>query len=343
MPKAFHENRFESLQVLRAITALLILTEHVRFMGNGLFGVDIFFCLSGFMLMLSTEEPKKHFFIRRLIRLLPLYYLMTIVTFIVGTLLPNMFELTDATVPNLIKSLCFIPFNIGNGAIQPLVRVGWTLNCEVFFTILFAIGMRISENLRLNRNWRFVLPCALQLMICLIASVFPDTNVVLQFYGNPVMLNFLFGIAGFYIAKFFYHWQEKESIGKGYAFFILFFIVLLFFGLMLSRNQVAHETFARVLYWEVPALMLVLAFFLIGLALHMPKPLVYFGNISFSFYLLHYYPTMFFDRYVFDFKYVTLPAVTGVLLAIVCSIFLAYISYTLIEQKLTKALYNLLK
>ena len=57
------------------------------------------------------------------------------------------FAETQATEISLIKSLCFIPFDVGAGVIQPLVRVGWTLNCEMFFYLIFWISFHIPTDI----------------------------------------------------------------------------------------------------------------------------------------------------------------------------------------------------
>jgi len=94
--KNFHDNHFNSIQVLRAIAALLVVLEHVRFLNCGAFGVDIFFCISGFMIMFSTHKSTRHFIKKRFIRILPLYYIMTFGTFLLLILFPSMFEQTKA-------------------------------------------------------------------------------------------------------------------------------------------------------------------------------------------------------------------------------------------------------
>ena len=68
--------------------------------------------------MLETAE--------RLVRILPLYYLMTLGTYLSLLLFPSMFQQTRHDFSYLVKSLLFIPFDIGSGAIQPLVRI-WSI------------------------------------------------------------------------------------------------------------------------------------------------------------------------------------------------------------------------
>jgi exopolysaccharide production protein ExoZ len=80
-----------TIQALRALAALLVLARHVLpwFPEWGSAGVDIFFPISGFVMVLTTYEirsdPKnaRRFALRRLIRIVPLYWMATIALLIV--------------------------------------------------------------------------------------------------------------------------------------------------------------------------------------------------------------------------------------------------------------------
>ncbi|MGN1416334.1 MAG: acyltransferase family protein, partial [Oscillospiraceae bacterium] len=92
-------NRFvgklDSIQLLRAITALLIFFYHIDYICNfKLFdfgrGVHLFFVISGFVIMYSTQkETNKHFIEKRMLRLLPLYWLLTVASFAALKILPG--------------------------------------------------------------------------------------------------------------------------------------------------------------------------------------------------------------------------------------------------------------
>ena len=94
MTDTFHTRHFNCIQALRGITALFVALEHVRFLNCGAFGVDIFFVISGFMVMFSTHDNTKHFLCKRFIRIYPLYALVTIGTYFLLLLFPAMFQLT---------------------------------------------------------------------------------------------------------------------------------------------------------------------------------------------------------------------------------------------------------
>lgn len=327
---AFHDRRFNGIQALRGITALFIVLEHVRFLNCGAFGVDIFFCISGFMIMFSTHKGAPHFLVRRLIRILPLYELMTAGTFLLLLIFPGQFAVSRPEPVFLVKSMLFVPFDIGGGVIQPLMRIGWTVNCELFFYVLFRLSLWVSHRLR-------GLVCAgLLAGVVAAAQLLPSPGVFLSFYGNPVMLEFVFGILCYYTAWGLYRLLHAKKLPRIVPAAVIFFIVSLFVALLATKPTVNILGFRRLFVWGLPAVALVLSFFVLELCCRFPTPLVRLGDISFSLYLLHYYPVTFLDRKVFDFSVCSPRSLLGVMLALAVSTALSLVSYELIEKRLTK-------
>lgn len=331
----FHRQHFDSIQVLRGVAALLILLEHIRFLNCGAFAVDIFFCVSGFMIMFSTGRDTKHFLLKRLIRILPLYYLMTVGTFILLVFFPGMFQQSKADPVFLAKSLLFIPFDIGNGAVQPLMRIGWTINCEIFFYVLFFIALKITYRFR-------GLLCGVFLFLIVIAArFFPDSSVVLQFYGNPVMLEFVYGILIYYAAEKLYRFSQTSLLPKAGLYLSLSAAAACLLGLLITKPSINILGFRRPLVWGLPAAAMVLCAFAAGLYLKkMPGSLVELGNASFSLYLMHYYPVLLLDRVFFDFSVCTPRALLGAALSIGISVVLALVSRELLEKRVSGFLYR---
>lgn len=324
---AFHDRHFKGIQALRGITALFIVLEHVRFLTCGAFGVDIFFCISGFMIMFSTHKNTEHFLSRRLIRILPLYYLMTLLTFFLLLCFPSMFSVTAPNPVYLIKSLLFIPFDIGGGAIQPLMRIGWTVNCELFFYLLFFVSLRISHKLR-------GLICSLLLIAVIAAAqLLPEASVILSFYGSPIMLEFIFGILCYYAAMGLHTLYLQKKLPGFFQPVTLTLIPVIFLGLLITKPTINTLGFRRPLLWGLPAAALLLAFYLSEYYFTPPSVLIKLGDISFSLYLLHYYPVMFLDRKIFDFGSLTPLSLFGVAAALAVSVILALLCHALIEKK----------
>ena len=369
MKEDFYQMRLDGIQTLRGFAAVLVVLEHIRFLACGAFGVDIFFCISGFMIMFTTHNSTEHFFRKRLLRIVPFYHLMTLGSFGLLVLFPSMFEQTRASFSSLIKSLLFVPFDMGGGVLQPLLRIGWTVNCEMFFYLLFWIAFHISHKYR-------GLICSLLLLACVaigaivsggntwtgeslpaahlpgfLASHLPGLQTAaeaaetvispwlapLLLYGNPVMLEFILGIVCYHVSKGLYTFLSKHPSPrpKLTGSILLLCAAILILGLIRSTSQINILGYRRVLYWGIPAMLLVLCFFTAGLFLKMPALSVRLGDISFSLYLIHYYPIMFLDRKVFDFSTLRAQSVIGAAAGTALVILLAYISWYLIEKKFT--------
>jgi exopolysaccharide production protein ExoZ len=187
-----------NLQALRAYAAATVVFVHLSQVYRsaapfGLYGVDIFFVLSGFiMAMLSTRE-QADFLTRRLIRIVPLYWICTIGVFSVAWVWPELLHSTRTDWGNLFKSLFFIPYRKESGAVQPLLFLGWTLNYEVFFYFIFGVVLR----LRLPRPSMWVSLLILSLPV--LGMLFHPGSLPWAFYLDPIVLDFLLGIGVYHL------------------------------------------------------------------------------------------------------------------------------------------------
>jgi peptidoglycan/LPS O-acetylase OafA/YrhL len=145
------------VQVLRAIAAWLVVYHHylqvfydfkhpgklARFFGSfGSFGVDIFFVVSGFVMYHSLHTRNRSagvFFIERVVRIVPNYWFYTLLLVPLWPLYDLATWRTGWTVTSLLQSLFFIPGeNPATHTTFPLLKVGWTLNYEMFFYAILA-------------------------------------------------------------------------------------------------------------------------------------------------------------------------------------------------------------
>jgi peptidoglycan/LPS O-acetylase OafA/YrhL len=55
----------------------------------------------------------------------------------------------EETISHLIKSLLFIPSENSKGIIAPIYGLGWTLNYEFYFYLIFAVGLLFKRNMSL--------------------------------------------------------------------------------------------------------------------------------------------------------------------------------------------------
>jgi exopolysaccharide production protein ExoZ len=148
----------------------------------------VFFVISGFIMMLVSQGRTVADFVRRrIVRIVPLYWIFTILFVAIhAQFVPHAIEGWDWT--HLIQSLLFIPYEspIFPGELWPLLVPGWTLNLEMFFYAIVAIGI-------LTRNV-FATLCAVILPLVILGVLFPDIrNPIFEAYTTPLLLEFLVG------------------------------------------------------------------------------------------------------------------------------------------------------
>lgn len=150
-------------------------------------GVDVFFAISGFIMVAAagSDRPAR-FLIKRGIRIVPLYWFATLVALVIAEH-ARLLALPWAKWGDVILSLLFVPqYSAAEpGHIYPYLVPGWTLQFEVFFYLLFAIGLVVRRPL---------LFCAGAITGLTIAGwILQPANAILATYTSPRMLEFVAG------------------------------------------------------------------------------------------------------------------------------------------------------
>jgi exopolysaccharide production protein ExoZ len=234
----------------------------------GAAGVDIFFVVSGFIMgYRGVQERPKEFLINRLIRIVPLYWLFTLV--MCAASLVGVFSRFTFDAESLFKSLFFIPYFDATGNIWPLMVVGWTLNVEIFFYAVFAAGLAVAAPIAFT---------SIALAIMVIAGQLVQTeSATFELWSIPIVLEF---VAGLLLARF-----PINSLRLGILMAILGVLGFVAAG-VLQLNDNSYRLFA----WGIPALLLVGGCLAIERAGKWPGrmgPLILLGNASYSLYLTH--------------------------------------------------------
>lgn len=149
--------RLGNLQALRALAALAVVLFHVvetsghqqrpvqglaPLWGWGAWGVDLFFVLSGFVMVYTQQRRPRtaaRFMADRLWRIVPLYWLLTLTVLSLQALRPGLFHGALADGRQVLASLGFV-----SGAWlgrPPVLWLGWTLEWEMAFYALFTLGL----------------------------------------------------------------------------------------------------------------------------------------------------------------------------------------------------------
>jgi exopolysaccharide production protein ExoZ len=279
--------RFLGIQALRIVAACLVVVTHSTFYAferldkgfsvwqRGTRGVDVFFVISGFVMIYSSQKLLalpggwKTFAKHRLVRILPLYWLVTtlkvlIVLFTAGFALH--------TVLNPITAVCsylFLPARDLDGKIEPLVGVGWTLNFEMLFYFLFSLALFLQKNV-----FKFV---GVLLTTLSIGAFFRHVDwPPIAFYLNSIVLEFFLGML---VAK---ACIPKKIIPQKYAYLLLAlgFFVLLFPATDLNLPKfLVNGVPAMLIVWSVVSLRTIDEL--------IPRWVLYLGDASYAIYLIH--------------------------------------------------------
>lgn len=200
--------QLDRIQHLRAIAALMVLLDHLAavskpFEGcaliskfselfDGSFGVDIFFVISGFIMVFTCQNKFgcavawKNFIWRRISRIVPLYWVLTLAETVVLYISRIDEPARQITGSQFVQSLLFIPYEWHDEKFRPLLGPGWSLNYEMLFYALFALALflpRLRAMLTLT---------AIFVGFALIGLIDPP-GAVLMAWTRPIILEFLAG------------------------------------------------------------------------------------------------------------------------------------------------------
>lgn len=333
------------LDMLRGCAALGVMVYHYFFIGViegfyswdvflesgfwGQFGVDIFFLLSGFVILLSTQNRNwKSFLYGRIKRIYPTFLLCSIIVLVVGFTMPNTENL------DLIKRwICSVLFcyNIPGGG-DPLSSVYWTLAVEVRFYILVAIIMKTkmwhSKKYELLIYW---------LVISLLNNYFVQNEFVYALLLTKYSGHFCFGILCYLLYK--KQYDKKMTIIGIISIWLIYL------------NCIGYTSWIRGIWPDLPysdveilfaVLSMVILFYMavfIGKENIVVRVISAFAPISYAFYLIHadwgyFIRTQYYYRvlptHTFLLNYVN--EYTLMAVGISTSIVISYLVYKLIKR-----------
>lgn len=289
-----------NIEILRAVAAYLVVFVHLKTLlpetsitaalhEKAYWGVDLFFVISGFIMVYTTSRKKisgSEFLFNRVQRIVPLYYLTTYLVFVIAIFFPLLLQSSSSDLYALLKSLAFIPFEKSAGRIYPVYYLGWTLNYEMFFYLLFALSLAIWYEMR-------VVLCATVMMALVLLGLFvrPSEDVILYFYSQSIMLDFVLGM---FLGVF----REQVSAAMRRMSVLSWLALSLGLGLLVAFSYLpaAPTAYApptnTLLTFGIPAALIVMAAIGFEDATTRGQPwqlLQEIGNASYSVYLTHFF------------------------------------------------------
>lgn len=245
--------------------------EHLSELGA--FGVDIFFVLSGFIMVYISKptDTPVNFFKNRFRRVVPLYWFFTLFMAAILLFLPSIFKNSTFDLVATVKSLLFVPeYSIAQpDMIWPIVAPGWSLNYEMYFYALFALSLFFAK------AWRIWVVGFLISALWILANWKSGGNAesagaISGFYGDAIVFEFLFGMVLALIYK--RGFSMPQSVAWG--------LLIVGFALLLITLPIP-----RIFAYGIPALMIVAGTLYVKLPVN--SFCVMLGDSSYALYLCH--------------------------------------------------------
>ena len=329
-----------SIQVLRGVAALMVLLLHVvhkhaqntpgdahfaDWFTFGGYGVDIFFVISGFIIpyVLAGEAGSPlhslSFMVRRVIRIYPLYWLVTLVALAIWLINPQVVNSSAPHLTRIWESFALFPTDG-----RYLVQTGWSLAYEMYVYGLFALAM-------LCGSWKRYVFMGVLFASCVggILVAPPRENwmqyFVLRHHFAEFLLGFLICIYG------------KRLIGRMPR--LGWWLLVGGFGVLLVQSWLADAVTAALQHWGFAASAVVLGALLLEQAVIWPEWLLKLGDESYSLYLVHPFTLVAAAKVIYKLPLsgMLLNAVYSVV-AIAASVVLAKLTYRYFEQPVARAL-----
>jgi peptidoglycan/LPS O-acetylase OafA/YrhL len=333
--------KYNSVQLLRFIAALMVIVLHSTFYASerlapglplyneGSSGVALFFAISGFVMIISSqglvnkEGAWKTFGLRRVIRIVPIYWIINSYKLII--LLGAAVLVRHAVVDSLfiVKSYLFVPAINVDGKFSPFYGVGWTLNFEMFFYLLFTVALLIRAN-------PIILLAPIFIALTILAFYRNYSWGALYFYADPIVLFFLYGMILAQLMLKGIRIPDNISLGM-----IIVTLVFLF----IPRPAIPDYLFNFLAIGKHVAVFLLLYAALSIDAAYghkIPNWLIYLGGASYSLYLIHPsvapFPPMALDK--IHLKWPVISIILSILLALAAGT----LFYKYCEQPITDRL-----
>lgn len=196
-----------NIQLLRAYAALCVVVYHcgVTFgleHGTDFGGVAIFFVISGFLMCNFTHHTPAQFMLRRMVRIVPLYWASTL-------LLVFMFGgFAWYSVADVALSMFFIPHTSDQGSWMPTLGVGWTLVMEMYFYAIFAACIALA-----GTRAPFLASATIIAIYGLMWMV-ENGGVLTIYLGSNYVLFFVLGIVVFYTMRHLPEWVLSGQLPR---------------------------------------------------------------------------------------------------------------------------------
>ncbi len=299
----------------------------------GIYGVSIFYILSGITLyyvyfddMIISKEDVIYFFKKRVLRIFPLLWLVTISSILLSNQAPDLYSL----FLNLSGLFGFIQWDIyfSEGI--------WSIGNELFFYALFPFLILFTKKMKPLMALLTVFLFGTYLYFAF-SKLNPDLSLGKQWknYVNPLNQAFLF-LGGFLMGHLF----EKKKINDSIITYSAILSASVFVLYPVSGDTINLVTGYNRIVFTFCCFMICLFFYKAKFKLTelIHKPLSILGESSYSIYLLHpiIFKLMRTGFSIFEKHFIQFPQWIRILSPLIITLFVSYYVYQYFEKYFMK-------
>ena len=286
--KSDHNSFNTSVHGLRGVASLMVFFAHllggpaehiyfdrlgyvngvVPFWNFGTYGVYLFFAISGFVILPSVlRYSPKEFFVRRFLRIYPIFFVFTLL-FVILNAITNHIPETNSLLP-IFAGFTFLNLVVGTEQLTPNA---WSLTYEVMFYALTALAVffmvkkqsMIGAVLALGLSAAFVLafPAALFFLIGIITQLMYQRGLLVT--GHMKLGLELVAVVSLGIIASMGHFGYKPSEMSDPIAQLTILATAFYFYFAVGQTSLTSRALNR-------------------------KWVLYFGSVSYSLYLVHPY------------------------------------------------------
>lgn len=284
-PVKTQQGRYAFLDVLRAIAAVFVLLQHalnaefkymaLYYFNPGIFGVGLFFLVSGFIIPVSLERKNslKKFWINRLFRIYPLFVFSLLVTLITIYFRNPLHFPSFQTI--ILQVLFILHFITGDS----IVYLYWTLSLEMLFYIVLSVVFYLG----------YIQKSTLLAGIMLGISFFTG-SILIGYLHIGAGSGLIFYLATMFVGTLYYRYINCEIKLKTLIIMVVLALLVFISNSALVLLGSIHTSFGGKGFLTVVN-STVLAYLVFSLIFWLrdkkfPGFLLYLGTISYSIYLI---------------------------------------------------------
>lgn len=297
-----NETNLSWIDTLRGIAICMVIATHCGGLYNniiiqnvtvfGQMGVQLFFFLSALTLSISFKKRNENkaitkFYIRRLFRIFPLYYIGIIVYyFINGIIKSNNYYYFEApksyNFENVLANLTFI-----NGFYKPannnIVPGGWSIGTEMAFYLIFPIIWYYLKNkfIKINNTLKLFSIILISFLYTIAINYFYDINILNnEFY----YFNIANQISVFIIGILYFENRLIKPLQTWFA--TIIFLMFIFISIVIWKMHFIYSFYfvpitSAIAFWGLTDLIR-------NINDKISLVLLKIGRVSFSVYIFHF-------------------------------------------------------